>query len=116
MKIFGLVLGASILLAPAAHARTWVVENIQDATCDTLPADGVTDPADAANQIRQQIGVPQVQEINGPDGQLAEVVISFTQENSQPANMWFFTSMDGCQAQLKKDIADGDVTDPNSLK
>jgi len=116
MKIFGLVLGASIMLAPAAHARTWVMENVQNVTCDTLPADDISSPADMIDQFRNQGVIPDVSQTNGPDGQLASVQLVITQAGGNQVEMQFFTSLAGCQAQLKQDIADGSVTDPNSLK
>lgn len=117
MKLTGLVLGAGIMLAPiAAHARTWVMEDAQDATCDTLPADGVASPADAEAQLRNQDTIPSVSQENGPDGTLASVTLSYTESGGDQVGIQFFTSMAGCQAQLKTDIADGTVTNPNALK
>jgi hypothetical protein len=116
MKLTGLVLGAGIMLAPvAAHARAWIVEDNGSATCKTLPADGIVSPADFLNQVRNQGIVPDVDQENGPDGTLASVTISFTDPTSGPVHLSFFTSMAACQAQLKADIADGQVTDPNAL-
>ena len=116
MKIFSFVLGAGILLAPAARAHTWIMENVQNATCDTLPADGLADPEDAADQLRQQGEIPSIQEENGPNGKLASVIISYTESGGDQVGILFFTSMAGCQSQLKQDIADGTVVNPNSLK
>jgi hypothetical protein len=117
MKFVQIALGASIALAPlTAHARTWVMENAQDATCDTLPADGVASPADAEDQLRNQGTIPTVSQENGPDGALASVTIGYTESGGDQVGMQFFTSVAGCEAQLKSDIADGNVTDPNALK
>ena len=116
MKIFSFVLGAGILLAPAARAHIWVVENVQDATCVTLPSDGLSDPADAVEMLREHGHIPSIQEENGPNGKLASVIISYTDSSGESVQSSFFTSMAGCQSQLKQDIADGAVVNPNSLK
>jgi hypothetical protein len=119
MKIFGFVLVASILLAPAAHAQSttaWIAEDAGAATCDTLPSDGIASPEDLIDQIRNQGNVPIIKKINGADGTLSEVIIGFQQSNGGATGISFFKTMDGCEAQLKRDIADGSVTDPNSLR
>jgi hypothetical protein len=117
MKFVQIALGASIALAPlTAHARTWVMENVQDATCDPLPEDGIASPADMVNYFRNQDTIPTVTQTNGPDGQLATVQLVITQAGGNQVEYSFFTSLAGCQAQLKADIADGSVTDPNALK
>lgn len=117
MKFVQIALGASIALAPlTANARTWVMENVQDATCDPLPEDGITSPADMVNYFRNHGTIPTVTQTNGPNGQLASVQLLITQAGGDQAQMSFFTSPAGCQAQLKTDLADGTVTDPNALK
>jgi septal ring-binding cell division protein DamX len=115
MKIFVLVLTISFLFTSSAYARTWFVENVQNASCNELPAEDITDPSDAIDQLRQQNIVPQVQENNGPDGQLSEIVISYTQAGGNQVGILFFTSMAGCQDQLSHDIKSGAIVDPKSL-
>lgn len=116
MKIIVVMLLSSLLATPSAFARTWIMENVQNATCDTLPADGISNPADAAGQLRQEGNIPQIQQINGPDGKLDSVMITYTEAGGQQVGIQFFTSLSGCQDQLKTDMSNGTVTDPNSLK
>jgi len=114
-KLF--LLAASISLAPtASYARTWVVENIENATCDYLPSDGYTSPADAEDQLRQQNIIPNITEQTNADGTLSGVTLSYVSAGGTTLEMQFFTSMDGCQDQLGQDLKNGIVTDPNALR
>jgi hypothetical protein len=65
--------------------------------------------------LRSQGIIPTVNKTTNPDGSLASARVNFMQ-NGSSVGMTFFRSMDGCQAQLEADIADGQVTDTNSLR
>jgi len=117
VKAKSLIFAAAISLAPtASYANVWFVENAADATCDMLPADGFTSPADAQSQLRDGGIIPKVSEDYSSDGEISIVTMSFYQQNGNPAEIQFFTSEYLCEGQLQQDLKNGTVTDPNSLK
>lgn len=105
----------NFLFISGAQARTWIMENVQGASCDVLPADGIANPADAADQLRQDGNIPNIQQTTDAYGN-DMVTLTYTQAGGNTAEIQFFTGMQGCQDQLKADIASGAVVDPNSLK
>lgn len=112
-----LVLAAAISLAPtASYAHTWFMENAATASCDLLPANGVSSPSDAEDQLRSENIIPTISEDNNPDGSISVVTISYTQNGGDTIEMQFFTSIYRCQDQVSDDLKAGIITDPNSLK